>query len=49
MKEYHFNSVFYHLAEHTCFALTDFIYVRDFETSIEIHSGEQKSYSRLLD
>lgn len=31
----------------TCFALTDFIYVRDFEPSIDIHWGEQKSYSRL--
>ena len=48
MKGYHFNSVFYHLAEHTCFALTDFIYVRDFEPSIDIHWGEQKSYSRLF-
>ena len=49
MEGYHFGSVFYHLAEHTCFALTDFIYVRDFETSIDIHWGEQKSYSRLED
>ena len=47
MESYRFNSVFYHLAEHTCFALTDFIYVRDFEPSIDIHWGEQKSYSRL--
>lgn len=47
MEGYHFGSVFYHLAEHTCFALTDFIYVRDFETSIDIHWNEQKSYSRL--
>ena len=49
MEAYRFNSVFYHLVEHTCFALTDFIYVRDFETSIEIHWEEQKSYSRLFD
>ncbi|MBQ3673713.1 MAG: hypothetical protein IJQ20_09825 [Paludibacteraceae bacterium] len=47
LEGYHFGSVFYHLAEHTCFALTDFIYVRDFETSIDIHWDEQKSYSRL--
>ncbi len=47
MESYRFNSVFYHLAEHTCFALTDFIYVRDLEPSIDIHWGEQKSYSRL--
>ena len=48
MENYRFNSIFYHLAEHTCFALTDFIYVRDFETSINILSEEQKSYSRLF-
>lgn len=48
MEGYRFGSAFYHLAEHTCFALTDFIYVRDFESSIDIHSGEQKSYSRLF-
>ena len=49
MEEFHFNTVFYHLAEHTCFALTDFIYVRDFETSVDIHWDDQKSYSRLED
>lgn len=49
MEGYRFNSVFYHLAEHTCFAMTDFIYVRDFEPSIDIHWSEQKSYSRLSD
>lgn len=48
MEGYHFGSVFYHLAEHSCFALTDFIYVRDFETSIDIHWGDTKSYSRLF-
>ena len=48
MEGYRFGSVYYHLAEHTCFALTDFIYVRDFETSVNIHRREQKSYSRLF-
>ena len=47
MEKYRFNSVFYHLAEHTCFALNDFIYVRDFEPSIDIHWSDQKSYSRM--
>lgn len=49
MEKYHFNQVFDHLAEHTCFALTDFIYVREFETSIDIHWDDRKSYSRLED
>lgn len=48
MEGYHFGSAFYHLAEHTCFSLTDFIYVRDFETSIDIHAGETRSFSRLF-
>lgn len=48
MEGYRFGSVFYHLAEHTCFALNDFIYVRDFETSIDIHWGDTKSYSQLF-
>lgn len=49
MEEYRFNSVFYHLLEHTCFALTDFIYVRDFKPSINIHWSEQKSYASLFE
>ena len=44
MLEYGFNSVFYHLTEHTNLALTDFIYVRDFEKSIVVIREEEKSY-----
>ena len=35
-KDLHLTSAFHHLFDHTMFALTDFIYVRDFETKIEI-------------
>ena len=44
MLEYGFNCVFYHLTEHTNLALTDFIYVRDFEKSIVVIREEEKSY-----
>ena len=33
-----------HLTEHTNLALTDFIYVRDFEKSIVVIREEEKSY-----
>lgn len=48
MENYRFGSAFYHLVEHTSFSLTDFIYVRDFEPSIDIHWDDQKSYTRLF-
>ena len=44
MLEYGFNSVFYNLIEHTNLALTDFIYVRDFEKSIIAIREDEKSY-----
>ena len=44
MLEYGFNCVFYHLTEHTNLALTDFIYVRDFEKSIVVIREEETSY-----
>lgn len=44
MLEYGFNSVFYNLIEHTNLALTDFIYVRDFEKSIIVIREDEKSY-----
>ena len=44
MLEYGFNSVFYNLIEHTNLALTDFIYVRDFEKSIIAIKEDEKSY-----
>lgn len=38
-KDLHLTSAFHHLFDHTMFAITDFIYVRQFETeiNIEIH------------
>lgn len=35
-KDLHLTSAFHHLFEHTNFAITDFIYVRKFETEINI-------------
>ena len=36
-KDLHLTSAFHHLFDHTMFAITDFIYVRHFETEINIH------------
>ena len=35
-KDLHLTSAFHHLFDHTMFAITDFIYVRQFETEINI-------------
>ena len=35
-KDLHLTSAFHHLFDHTMFAITDFIYVRHFETEINI-------------
>lgn len=40
-KDLHFTSAFHHLFDHTKFAITDFIYVRKFETEIDIEIGKQ--------
>ena len=37
-KDLHLTSAFHHLFEHTNFALTDFIYKRDFYIDIKIHN-----------
>lgn len=37
-KDLHLTSAFYNLFEHTMFAITDFIYVRKFETEINIET-----------
>ena len=38
-KDLHLTSAFHHLFEHTNFALTDFIYLRDFEIEIRIETS----------
>ncbi len=35
-KDLHLTSAFHHLFDHTMFAITDFIYVRDFDTEINL-------------
>ena len=40
-KDLHLTSAFHHLFEHTKFAITDFIYVRKFETEINIEIDKQ--------
>lgn len=35
-KDLHLTSAFHHLFDHTKFAITDFIYVRAFETEVNI-------------
>ena len=40
-KDLHLTSAFHHLFDHTKFAITDFIYVRKFETEIDIEIGKQ--------
>lgn len=36
-KDLHLTSAFHHLFDHTMFAITDFIYVRDFDTEINLN------------
>lgn len=38
-KDLHLTSAFHHLFEHTNFALTDFIYLRDFDIEIKIETN----------
>ncbi len=45
-KDLHLISPFHHLFDHTMFALTDFIYVRKFET--EIHIEVDRKYDTLF-
>ena len=40
-KDLHLTSAFHHLFDHTKFAITDFIYVRKFETEINIEIDKQ--------
>jgi hypothetical protein len=35
-KDLHLTSAFHNLFEHMAFAITDFVYVREFETEINI-------------
>lgn len=39
-KDLHLTSAFHHLFDHTKFAITDFIYVREFETEINVESNK---------
>lgn len=40
-KDLHLTSAFHHLFDHTMFAITDFIYVRDFETDIKLEFSKR--------
>lgn len=40
-KDLHLTSAFHHLFDHTKFAITDFIYVREFETEFSIDIKEE--------
>lgn len=40
-KDLHLTSAFHHLFDHTNFAITDFIYVREFEIKINIESNKK--------
>ena len=39
-RDLHLTSAFHHLFDHTKFAITDFIYVREFETEINVESNK---------